>query len=88
VAAVGVHHQEDNYLEILSRTECGNWILSLPPVLRIHQQELEQLLGKVFAGRPQSDENLALAKQMSLNWCFSKCRQAGMALEDCWREAS
>lgn len=79
---------QDLFHEILSESENGAWVLRLPPSLREHQQELESLLGKVFSGRPPSAENLALAQQMSLNWCFSKCRQAGKRLEDCILEAS
>lgn len=86
-APVSVPICEDSYLEILSQADCGNWVLSLPPGLRVHQQELEQLLGKVFAGRPHSQENLQLAKQMSLNWCFSKCRQTGVTMAQCYQQA-
>jgi len=80
--------QRDDYLEILSQSDNGSWELRLPPPLQQHQPELEQLLGKVFSGCHGSIENLALAQQMSLNWCVSKCRAAGVNLEDCWVEAS
>jgi hypothetical protein len=80
--------QRDDYLEILSQSEQGGWELRLPPTLQQHQSELEQLLGKVFSSRQGSLENLALAQQMSLNWCMSKCRAQGVRLEDCWAEAS
>ncbi|HEY9772858.1 MAG TPA: hypothetical protein V6C81_03505 [Planktothrix sp.] len=79
---VRTSHRDDYYLEILSTSDNGNWVLSLPSSLRAHQSELEQLLGKVFSGTT-SLENLALAQQMSLNWCASKCRQSGMSLDDC-----
>lgn len=75
------------YLDILCESDSGSWVLRLPPVLKAQQQELEQMLGKVFSGRPSSKENFALAQQLSLNWCFSKARQAGLALEDCWADA-
>jgi hypothetical protein len=80
-------NDERFYLDILSENESGNWVLTLPPELKAHQHELEQMLGRVFAGRPTSKENFALAQQMSLNWCFSKCKQVGKALEDCLAEA-
>jgi len=74
------------YLDILCESDSGSWVLRLPPVLRAQQQELEQMLGKVFSGRPSSKENFALAQQLSLNWCSSKARQAGVALEDYWAQ--
>jgi hypothetical protein len=52
--------------------------LSLPPSLNDYQEELELLLGRVFSGRPRLPENLALALQMSLNWCAVKCRELGL----------
>jgi hypothetical protein len=55
----------------------------LPPNLQTYQPELEGLLGKVFSGRPTSAGNLALAKQMSINWCVSKCKQTGMSVDKC-----
>jgi len=80
-------HDERFYLDILSETDSGSWVLTLPPILTAHQSELEQMLGRVFSGRPSSKENFALAQQMSMNWCFSKCKQFGKALEECWSEA-
>lgn len=70
----------DGELDILSISE-GNWVLRLPPSLIQHQPELERLLTKVFSGR--TEENLALAQQMSLNWCVAKCKQSGMTLDEC-----
>ncbi len=67
-------------LDILSISE-GNWVLRLPPSLIQHQPELERLLTKVFSGR--TEENLALAQQMSLNWCVAKCKQSGITLDEC-----
>lgn len=80
-------HDERFYLSILSESETGSWVLTLPPLLSAHQAELEQMLGRVFSGRPSSKENFALAQQMSMNWCFSKCKQFGKQLEECWSEA-
>ena len=81
-------YPDDSYLEILSQADNGGWVLRLPPSLKVHQSELEHLLGKVFSGRPSSLENLALAQQMSLNWCQSKCRQNGVSLDDCLTETA
>ncbi|MBI4534426.1 MAG: hypothetical protein HY711_10825 [Candidatus Melainabacteria bacterium] len=60
------------------------WVVSLPPALKLYQRELEELLGKVFAGRTYLPANLALAQQMSLNWCVSKCREVGISFEESW----
>jgi hypothetical protein len=73
--------------EILSTTGSG-WELSLPPNLQMYQGELEELLGKVFSQRPMIPENLALAQQMSLNWCQSKCREVGITFEDDWSKSN
>ena len=76
---------DDSYwLEIVSSAQCGKFVIALPPRLQPQQEELESLLSKVFAGRPTGSENLALAQQMSLNWCISKCRQLGISFEDSW----
>jgi len=75
---------EERYLQVLSESESGAWVLRLPPVLAAHQPELEELLGNVFSGRPSSHENLQLAKQLSLNWCISKCKKAGLTLDECF----
>ncbi|MBU6454210.1 MAG: hypothetical protein KGS72_20695 [Cyanobacteria bacterium REEB67] len=74
---------DDNALRLLSVSESGGFVLSLPPSLKDYQPELEGLLGKVFSGRPTSAGNLALAKQMSINWCVSKCKQTGMSVDKC-----
>jgi hypothetical protein len=76
-------HQVDSLKEavlshehILSRSACGNkWILALPTMLRGHQAELEGMLHKVFGKNIASDHNLALARQLSLNWCASKAKK-------------
>lgn len=74
------------FLNILSQNTSGIWVLALPAGLRKHQDELELLLGRAFAGRPRCPENLELAQQLTLNWCLSKCRKQGITLEDCLRE--
>ncbi len=75
---------EEYFLNIVSESDAG-WAVSLPAKLAIHQTELEELLGKFFARTPRSRENFALAQQLSLNWCFSKLRKAGLSVEDCWQ---
>lgn len=70
--------------EMLTLSSSGAWVLSLPPRLRDAQDELELLLARVFSGRLRSQENLELAQQLTLNWCLSKCRKAGIKMEDCW----
>jgi len=79
----GVREHEDASAEIVSVSDCGSWILSLPADLKQHQPELERLLFKVFNNLPKSPDNVALAKQMSINWCVSKCKQNGLRFEDC-----
>lgn len=81
--AFGVQHHEESQNEIVSVSETGSWILSLPPTLIEHQPELERLLFKVFNNLPKSEHNVQLARQMSLNWCVSKCKQNGLRFEDC-----
>lgn len=73
------------FLEILSQGHSGSWVLKLPPRLQAYQTELESLLGRVFSGRPRSRENLELAQQLTLNWCTSKCKKIGIALEETWQ---
>jgi hypothetical protein len=73
----------DGLHTLLSVSESGGFVLSLPPNLQDYQPELEGLLGKVFSGRPTSPVNLALAKQMSINWCVSKCKQTGLSVDRC-----
>ncbi|HEY9788601.1 MAG TPA: hypothetical protein V6D17_24655 [Candidatus Obscuribacterales bacterium] len=68
--------------EIVTQSEGGSWVLAVPPALSSYQHELESLLESVFRGR-RSTENLALAQQLSLNWCMSKCRQTGVSFEEC-----
>jgi hypothetical protein len=77
---------EEFFLQILYQDDAG-WKLRLPAELREHQGELEQLLDKVFSNRGHSAENFALAQQLAVNWCFSKCRQTGITVEDCLASA-
>jgi hypothetical protein len=76
---------EEFFLQILYQDDTG-WKLRLPSELKSHQVELQQLLDKVFANR-HSAENFALAQQLAVNWCFSKCRQNGISVEDCLQSA-
>ncbi|HEY9683206.1 MAG TPA: hypothetical protein V6C86_16630 [Oculatellaceae cyanobacterium] len=76
---------EEFFLQILYQDD-SSWKLRLPKELSSYQAELEQLLAKVFADR-HSSENFALAQQLAVNWCFSKCRQNGISVEDCLKSA-
>jgi hypothetical protein len=65
---------------LVNLNEKGGWLLNLPAELEEHQGELEHLLHKVFARdikltRSAQLRNLALAQQMTLNWCIRKRRQ-------------
>lgn len=82
IAGHGTLDSRAYFLDILSQGNSGTWILKLPPRLQAHQTEIEMLLGRVFSGRPQSSENLELAQQMTINWCVSKCKKIGIALEE------
>ena len=77
------NHSDTFPLSLLSVSPQGGFVLSLPADLQDYQGELECLLGKVFSGRPTSAGNLALAKQMSINWCVSKCKQTGLSVDKC-----
>lgn len=68
-------------LSILSE-EGATWTVSLPAKLKAYQDELEALLGKVFADSCHRPENFHLAQQLSLNWLRSKCRQVGLTIEE------
>jgi hypothetical protein len=76
---------EKKPLQILTTSESGLWVLALPSPLRPHQQELELILAKVFAEKNNSPDNLALAQQLSLNWCVSMARKQGISLEETFR---
>lgn len=69
--------------ELITIADDGSFMVSLPSNLQAYKDELERLIGKVFNGRPSSRDNLALARQMSLNWCVSKCKQTGMEVDQC-----
>jgi hypothetical protein len=71
---------------ILTKAECGSWVVSLPPLLLANQDELKKMLVSMFADKKSSGENLALAQQLSLNWCASKAFKQGLSLEECWRQ--
>jgi hypothetical protein len=75
---------EHRFLQIVSTSESGAFVLALPPRLKGDQSELEFMLGKVFSGRGSSPDNLALAQQLSLNWCESKARLHGLSFEECF----
>jgi hypothetical protein len=68
---------------MLQLSDSGQFLLSVPPVLKDHQNELEMLLSKVFRGKVNSPDSLALARQMSINWCVLKCKQTGQSVEQC-----
>ena len=72
--------------QILTRSDAGTWVLSLPPLLRPHQNELELMLIKVFAGKKSSPYNLALAQQLTINWCVSTARKNGLTLDGYWKQ--
>jgi hypothetical protein len=67
--------------DVLILSNSGAWTLNLPKELHQHQVEIENLLGRVFAGK-QSHENFMLAKQMTMNWCLSKYRTMGLNPDD------
>jgi len=82
-ATAGFGTQSSSYfLDILSQGNAGAWVLKLPPKLQVYQNELESLLGRVFSECPRSTDNLELAQQMTINWCVSKCKKIGIALEE------
>ena len=74
--------QEAEEINEIVSVDNGSWVLSVPVSLHAHKSELESLINKVFANRPQSPDNVALAKQLSLNWCVSKCKQVGLPPEE------
>lgn len=68
------------WLEILASNGADS-MYQMPVQLRMHEDELELLLAKVFRGRPRGPENIDLARQMYLNWCLSKSRQLGITFD-------
>jgi hypothetical protein len=79
-AGFTVPDSPSQFLDILSPDGSGNWVLNLPPLLREYQGELQALLRRVFEGR-QSQDNLELAQQLTINWCLSKYRKIGLSIE-------
>ncbi len=73
-----VNHSLEEVMPIVSLTGSGNYVLTLPGFLRPEQKELEQMLGRIFADRNHSSANLALAQQLSINWCMSKAKKNGL----------
>lgn len=82
VAAYGTLESPTFFLDVIAQGNNDRWVLNLPPRLRVYQNEIEALLGKVFSGRPKSPDNLELAQQMTLNWCISKCSKIGIKFDD------
>lgn len=65
----------DDLMPIVSLEESGCYAISLPASLKGEQHELEQMLNRLFAGRINSQINLALAQQLSLNWYAVKMKK-------------
>ena len=42
------------------------------------KHELEQMLCRILGDRDNSSANLALAEQLSINWCISKAKKNGL----------
>jgi hypothetical protein len=84
---IEVMESDERCQHILTKSESGSWILSLPPLLRANQNELEMMLIRVFSDKRSSTQNLALAQQLSINWCTSQAFKKGLSLEDCWRQS-
>ncbi|MCA9805860.1 MAG: hypothetical protein KC777_28020 [Cyanobacteria bacterium HKST-UBA02] len=72
----------EHEVDIVSRSHTGDWAMALPEVLQPFEDELLVILGKVFASCPQNSEDMALAKQLSLNWCIAKCKKLELTPED------
>ncbi len=49
----------------------------IPNALKQYEWELERLIHKVFPHGLSNNENLNLAKQLTLNWCASMCKKLG-----------
>jgi hypothetical protein len=72
------HHSLEEIMPIVSLKESGAYVLTLPGFLQSDQNELEHMLNRIFAGCISSPYNLALAQQLSLNWCTSKAKKNGL----------
>ncbi len=73
-----VSHSLEQLMPVISLSDKGCIVLSLPGFLRGEETELEQMLNRVFGNRMQTADNLALAQQLSLNWCLSKAKKTGL----------
>jgi hypothetical protein len=73
-----VNHSLEPFMPIISINEKGTFVLTLPSFLQAEQKELEQMLSRVFTNRIDTPANLALAQQLSLNWCASKAKKTGI----------
>jgi len=77
-----VDHSLEQLMPIISVGDSGNYVVTLPGFLKAEQRELEQMLNRLFANRMNTRANLALAQQLSLNWCASKAKKSGLT-ENC-----
>ncbi len=73
-----VSHSLEEMMPIVSLNDTGAYVLTLPGFLRSEQKELEQMLGRIFTDRNKCSANLALAQQLSINWCLSKAKKSGL----------
>ena len=76
-----VSHSLEHLMPIISISDNGCLILRLPGFLQSEQKELEQMLHRVFANRLDTPDNLALAQQLSLNWCASKVKKTDSVIQ-------
>jgi hypothetical protein len=74
-----VNHSLAELMPIVSLNETGTYNLTLPGFLRAEQNELEQMLSRIFADQNNCSANLALAQQLSINWCMSKAKKNGLS---------
>ncbi len=69
-------------LDIVSVDETGTWIVcfpgTVPHILQPHKIELEEILDRVFSNCSNPASNLALARQLAINWCQQKGRELGV----------
>lgn len=81
IATKPTYSQAREDAEIVGMSESGDWNLNLPVELSAYESELLSILGKVFVSCPQSPDDLALAEQLSLNWCIAKCKKLELEAE-------
>ena len=71
-------------LDIVSVDDTGTWKVcfpcNVPQSMQPHKMELEQILAKVFSNCSNPSSNLALARQLAINWCQQKGRELGIAI--------